>query len=346
MTELAPGLYFGLPDETYHALPYLSSTGIKNLLVSPMDFWATSSMNPLYASMTKREESEAMKIGKAYHKRILEGADAFYENYCEEFDQESAAGSLKTADDMKEVLARFGLPQSGTKAVLKERIKSVAPGAEFYDDIYDMWYQDTAKDKIVLNADLIARIEIAAANIEKHPHLSKCFTGGYPEVSIIWEEEGITFKSRLDYLKPRAVIDLKTFDNSMKKPIDRAIYYAMASNKYHIQSAFYMNAAKKAVEMARAGKVIGIVDQDWVKKLCLTEEHDFYFVFQQKGLASVARGKKFGRGSMYGCGMQAIEDAIKIFKNNLAKYGSDPWVDDTEIDEFDDTQFPIWSTEL
>ena len=62
----------------------------------------------------------------------------------------------------------------------------------------------------------------------------------------MWTENDIRFKARFDYLKPKAIVDLKTFGNFMNKPIDSAIYSAMASGKYHIQAAFYMRAFQAA----------------------------------------------------------------------------------------------------
>lgn len=343
MPTLGEGLYFGLDDNTYHSLPYLSASGIKNLLVSPMNFWAWSWMNPL----KPESDSDAMTIGKAYHKRILEGYEAFSDCYVEDFDGSKYPDSLKTSTEIQSVLRQRGLPVSGNKADLMFRLKQSDPTATFFDEIYDDWLNNEAAGKTALSRVMIDRIEIAAAMIEKHPDLSKCFTGGYPEVTVIWQESGIFFKSRFDYLKPKAIIDLKTFENMMNKPVDKAIYYAMASQKYHIQAAFYMGyAAPKAVEFARTGKVFGFATKEFLTKLGQTDGHDFYFVFQQKGIAPVARGKKFPRNIMFGCGMQAIEDAIIKYKQCIRIYGTSPWVDPTPIDEFEDESFPIFATEL
>lgn len=343
MYTLGEGLYFGLDDSVYHSLPYLSASGIKNILVSPMNFWAWSWMNPL----KPERDSDAMTIGKAYHKRILEGIDAFNDNYVEEFDPLQYPYALKTMTEIQTVLRSRGLPVSGNKFELVNRLKTSDPTAQFFDEIYDNWLNNEAAGKTALSREMMDRIEIAAAMIEKHPDLSKCFAGGYPEVTVIWQENGIFFKSRFDYLKPRAIIDLKTFENMMNKPVDKAIYYAMASQKYHIQAAFYMGyAAPKAVEFARKGQVYGFATKDFLTKLSQSEAHDFYFVFQQKGIAPVARGKKFPRNIMYGCGMQAIEDAIGKYRECLRVYGTSPWVDPTPIDEFEDESFPIFATEL
>lgn len=343
--HLEEGLYFGLDDDVYHSLPYLSASGIKKILISPMDFWATSWMNPLKKEQT--EDSDAKIIGKAYHKRILEGRDAFYDYYTPEFDTAAHIHLPKTNDDLKEILRQRGLSVSGNKPDLMARLKASDPTIEFYDEVYASWRETEAFGKIPLNHDLIARIEVSAAMIENHPELRKFFNGGYPEVSVIWQDQGIFFKSRFDYLKPRAISDLKTFENMMGKPVDKAIYYAMASQKYHIQSSFYMeHAARKAVEFAQKGRVFGFATKGFLTLLSQAEQHDFYFLFQQKGIAPVARGFKFPRDMMFGCGMQAIEDAIKKYKDCLSVYGESPWVDPEPIQNFEDSQFPVFATEL
>jgi hypothetical protein len=42
----------------------------------------------------------------------------------------------------------------------------------------------------------------------------------------------------------------------------------------------------------------------------------------------------------------AIEEAIKRFRDSMAKYGELPWVDDAVIEEFQDDHFPAYTTEL
>lgn len=340
--HLEPGVYFGLADETYHQLPYLSATGIKRILISDMDFWSFSWMNPL----KPERNSEAMTVGKAYHKRILEGYDAYLDAYCPEFDPSPYRSALETNDQIKAILKMKGQPVGGNKPELKERLRRVMPDVQFIDEVRQNWLENEANGRIPLNRRLMAKIEISAAMIEKHPELSKCFSGGMPEVTIIWEEDGVRFKARLDYLKFKAIVDYKTFGNMMEKPIDQAIYYAMASRKYHIQAAMYMKAMEQAVQFIRRGQVHGFAPKEFLSRVCQVDQHDFYFVFQQTGPSPVARGKKFPRAQMYGCGLAAIEDATKRYKKALRTFGTDTWVDMTPIDEFEDERFPIWATEL
>jgi hypothetical protein len=336
---IADGVYFQLPEDEYHSIPALSASGIKNLLISNPDFWFRSPFNP----NRRDENTDAMRIGSAFHKRILEGRQKFSDQYAATF--EAPADCLRTVDDIKEAIAAHGeKPKGKVKAELIEQLLTLQPNAQIFDELRTD-YELLHHGKEFLTRDLIDSVEISAAMIEKNPHLSKCFLGGFPEVSVIWTEDGVRFKARFDYLKPKALIDLKTFGNFLNKAIDNAIYSAMASGKYHIQAAFYLRAAEKAKELAGKGKYDG--DSDFIKRFTETKEHDFFFVFQAKGIAPLARGKKFLRGSLWSCGEVAIDEAIRRYKHCMAKHGPDePWVDDTPIDEFEDALFPAYTTEL
>jgi hypothetical protein len=75
-------------------------------------------------------------------------------------------------------------------------------------------------------------------------------------------------------------------------------------------------------------------------------EPGFYFVFQAKGLAPLARAKKFTRGSLWSCGEVAIDEAIRRFRHFMELYGELPWVDQEPIGEFLDDHFPAYTTDL
>lgn len=67
-TGRAPGIYYGLSFEDYLADPAIGSSGIKDLIVSPEEYWFNSPLNP------DREpfDSNAHKVGRAYHAMVLE----------------------------------------------------------------------------------------------------------------------------------------------------------------------------------------------------------------------------------------------------------------------------------
>ena len=363
----AEGIYFGMPEDEYHALPMLSASGIKNILISPTDFYYRSWLN--HDRNEDMEDTQAMVIGRAYHKRILEGKEIFDRLYCPSF--EAPSDCLVTIDDMKSALSDRGHSGKSTwkKADWILACRTYMPDVKILE-IEKQIYDAQTNGRIQLSPELISRIELAAAMIEKHPQLSKCFSGGYAEVTVIWQDDGIWFKARFDYLKPRAISDLKTFSNMQNKPVDLALYGAMGNMKYHIQAAHYLNAGDKAIQFAKRsiasnntgeGRFVfaytsignGLVSYtaaphlgDFCAKLANTEQHDFFFVFQQKGIAPLARGKKFERGSMYACGQASIEMSVRLFKKYYAIYGEDIWVDEQDITSFDDALFPPWSTEI
>ena len=335
--DIPDGVHFGLPADDYFAISALSASGLKNLLISGPDFWyRTPWLNPNYVD----EDSEAKFIGRAYHTRILEGKNAFDELYAPEFD--APPDCIRTVDELKDALIKFGIEKpKGLKPDLIGQLLALQPGALIFDEMKTD-YHVLHHGKEFMSHGLIAKIETAAAMIEKHPETSKCFSGGYPEVTIIWTENDIRFKARMDYLKPKAIVDLKTFANFLNKPTDSAIYSAMASGKYHIQAAHYM----RAFEAAKRLPVWDGCTAEFRQQLEECVEPGFYFVCQAKGLAPLARVKKFTRGSLWSCGEVAIDEAIHRFRHFMELYGELPWVDQEPIGEFLDDHFPAYTTDL
>ena len=340
------GIYFGMAEAAYHAVPALSASGIKNLMISPMDYWARSHMNPDY----QPEETDALGLGKAYDCRIVEGRAAFYRLYAPALDSDDHQSALRTMDDIRQAItAAGGKPKGATKAALIDQLATLDPGAQVWDRLVEQ-HAGLHDGKTLLAPKLIRRIEIAAAMIEKHPELCKAFTGGYPQVSIFWvdEETGVPMKSRLDYLKVRAIIDLKTVGNAQGKPFDRAVYYAMASYKYHVQAGVYLEAVEAAKRLIRAGDmtaVNGAVDAKWLQQFVSANEHSFVFCFQQTGIAPVARGYQLQRGSVLQIADLQIRQARETYKRCVETFGDSPWVDVTPIQPFDDLGFPQFISE-
>lgn len=71
------GIYFNMPEDEYHAQEGLSSTGIKELLQSPVNFWFNSVYNPLYTP----KKTNFLDDGKMFHCLYLEGEEAFNARY-------------------------------------------------------------------------------------------------------------------------------------------------------------------------------------------------------------------------------------------------------------------------
>jgi hypothetical protein len=366
--DLAPGIYFGMPADVYHAIPALSSTGLKNLLISAPDFYFNSWLNPLRDEDNEDGESkEWQKFGEASHIRNLEGKTVFDKLYCVEF--LAPEGCLESTADLKGWVSSRGLDMKGLNSSkwIKQQwidfVVSIDPNVCIYDIEKDKYWRETG-GKIQLSEKELRRIQIAAAMIEKHPELRHAFTGGYPEVTVIWIEECINpitgkieliwFKARFDYLKPRAIVDLKTFTNKRHKPIDMAIHETMAAMKYHIQVGLYTRAAEWASSFARVGITTTYSverygpDQEFLKFLGENVSgHDFFNVWQKKGGAPLARGKKFPRGlNMMACAMGSIDMAVSLYQKYLTEFGDGVWVDKSSITDYEDALFPVYATEI
>lgn len=333
-----PGLYFNMSFEDYLSIPALQSSSIKELCLSDtpedgaMDFWARSWMNPLKDEIDT--DSQAKIDGRAYHKRILEGSTAFYQEYAPEYELPSDLECLKTSKDITACLKANDVKGYSGKTLpelcmMLQDIPYAPPALHMLEREHKNKFPDGVE---FLKASTVREIELAAKMIECHPHLQKYFVGGYPEVTVIWQdpETGVVYKARFDYLKVGPGCDLKTFANQMRKTLKKAIAQQIASYKYYIQGALYIQARDHAAAHARAGRVFNAdhVDPNWLDTMSKTENNEFWWIFQQKGIAPVAKGRVFDRSeSLYSTGASEIERATDIFINNYNHYGTDPWID-------------------
>lgn len=346
-----PGIFFGMPEEEYFSVPALSASGVKSLRMSPLDFWARARwLNPAYEDDNEEVDSFARILGKAYHKRICEGREAFTACYAPAFNPDDYKGALDGADDIKAALRKHkeagtDVKITGNKGELIERLLTLEPTAKIMD-VYRDAYESGHAGKVLIPQKFMDKIELAAAMIERDPQLSKAFTGGMAEVSIFWvcPKIGVPCKARLDYLKPKAIVDLKTFANKSGYPIDRAIDRELGYNRYPIQAAWYYDAADQISALIHAGKVYGDAPHDYLSALHAGHEKTFLYVFQQKGVAPIARGKSFPR-TLTNCLLAAAncENAKQIYRQCVETFGSDPWLVPEPITAFDDATIPaLW----
>lgn len=333
-----PGIYFGLDENIYHQALALSATGIKALRLDPMAWWEQSPLNP----NRQNEETPAMKIGKAFHARIVEGPEVFGRRYAATLDPGAHPEALRTVADLTEALAKHLVkpPSRAIKADLIRHLLAVEPGAQIWDELARRHAQ-THEGKIFLEPDLIAQIERAAGRVEAHPELSRAFADGAAEVSVFWvDESGIPCKARFDYLKPRAIVDLKSFALRDTLP-DKAIVQAVARYKYHIQADFYLRGAAQMRQLAEAGLVIGDHDPDFLRAVLDEEEKVFLFVWQANGAPYLA-GKILGPGIILDLGHFAVEEALLRWADAWRRWGTGEWNEIHPISRFADEEFPSW----
>lgn len=197
------GIYFNMPEDEYHAQEGLSSTGIKEMLQSPTNFWFNSVYNPNY----KPKKANCLEDGKMFHCLYLEGRKAFEDRYI--------------------VIPGYA-----------EDKKSRA---------YKNWLEDEAKGRYPITFEKYNHL-ITHAEYVNQWIAPNVFTDGYPEVSIFWEEDGIPFKMRIDYLRLMGFVDLKTFEKNNFKNIEEYVQDYFFRYAIYIQLRLYERGLRYAVE--------------------------------------------------------------------------------------------------
>lgn len=168
---------------------------------------------------------------------------------------------------------------------------------------------------------------------------------GFPEVSILWEYNGIKCKSRIDYLKLTQILDLKTFIKSRSGSVESFVTKYFYSYKVYLQMVFYA----KAVEFAKnfnVSEVHGSQKQvdffcEWQNEpICLP-----VIVFLNREIPQF-RIKAFTSQAcpdLWRLGEKQIDNAAekyKIFMESNGMYTA--WLEDPNTDnlQFLDSDFP------
>lgn len=349
----APGLYFSMPEEEYHQKFALSASGVKLLRASAMDWWARSALNPRYAEIIEDEVDTAAQLyGRALHKLVLEGRDAFAACFVPPIKKADYPKALDTISDMRAVIDGLNegreksdrIKKSGTKDELIDAILAVAPTTPIWEAIQSAYGQTQAGKTILKEKDLAA-VEIAAAMITRDPNMRDIFTGGYPEVSIFYrcQHTGIPCKARFDYLKPDEVTDLKSYQDMSMRPIDEAVTREMNNRGYSRQAAWYLESASYIPAMIKAGRVFGDVDPVFLDRLAKHKGKRFRFLFSRKGPAPLARARWFSQDlGAFEIAKAKNDTAKDTFAYCLTEFGSAPWIESQVTRDFTDDEFADW----
>lgn len=282
---IVDGVYFGLPEDVYHAVPRLSSSGIQKLCVSPATFWRGSWLDPQRPDHDE-EQTIFQLLGKAYHVARLE-PHLFESTYVRELDKADAPrGTLFTGTDMGKMLEEYGLKKTGTVAEQAERLADAGfPVEKLWPLVKAEWDQERGT-RAALPAKHYDQMITDRDRISQNSQIAPLLTGGEPEVSIFWTDEyGIKMKARTDYLTRDWWTDFKTFDNSRGKNLNQALTDAVRYNRYYIQAPVY----REAVEAIRLGGLQIIEAQTDDQRALIAhlqikpDELRCWYVFQEKG---------------------------------------------------------------
>lgn len=339
---LPDGIYVTLPEDVYHADPALGSTSLKKLVDNAPDFWWDSWMNP---AREPEVDTPAKVFGRAVHKCVLEGRAAFQEEYGPVPTPDEYDGCLRTADDLKAFLRDRQQKLTGSKSELVDRASALADCPVIFDKVLEAFEESKRKP---LKRDDFNRILAASAFIRANGNLRNAFEGGYPEVSVFWTAGGVRFKCRFDYLKMRAIADLKSIRNPLNKPFERACQERIAGLDYAISAEHYMEGRRQMTALLKKGAVFNAPDDPnfmpWLIQVTGIKEFAFVLVFWQAEGAPISKGFKLSPGNPLLASARAnISKAIANYKTFMEKFGTDTaWVPTTELTELDETDMPVW----
>lgn len=338
------GVHFGLPEKIYHADPGLGSTNLKDLHKHPLEYWFKSAMNP---NRPADNDTPDKQKGRAFHKYMLEGPDAYKKSYLRAPQIEDyTPRPLRTSEDVVEYCKANGLPHTfKTKAEGIKRVKDHSKETLIWDEHLALIAEMAQRNGMeILKADVYDEIVRAAAIITQNPNLANAFKGGAPEVSVIWiDEYGIRCKCRLDLLKPRTIVDLKKITNVRGVPMDIALMLYIGTYRLDMQVQHYFEGYAALYQAAQEGRVYGTcpLPEGWQQRIAEPEEMTFTLVFHQMDGAPISVGRTIARDSSIL--LRAARDnaeAKRRYLENKERFGSEQWICEEPLYELQDTDIP------
>ena len=151
-----------MTDEEYFSSPAVSSSDLKNFMISPGHY--------KYYKQFQKDETPAMRLGKMFHRFLLEPERAKTIVVSPVFDRRTKIG--------KEGYAEF--------------IDSLPSEAEII----------TSEDN--------EKIQTMLERVNDTPKARELLSHGESEVCVFWNEDGLECRAKMDYVRNDAIIDVKT----------------------------------------------------------------------------------------------------------------------------------------
>ncbi|OJW21190.1 MAG: hypothetical protein BGO49_24565 [Planctomycetales bacterium 71-10] len=330
--SIEPGIYLDMEEEAYHEADGLSCSGMKDLSVSPLRYWHRH-INPEFE---REDDGGARRFGKAVHCLALE-PERFSAAYALKLDLDDFPGALQTTDDMKAWLVENQLPKSGKR---KQDLIDRIAGSGIPATIWDLELKRHAEEnegKTFLGKEESRLIRKASEALAADPYAVKALTGGMPEVSFFIREPstGIMLKARMDYVKPRSTIDVKTFSNSRGKATDRAVFEAIYYEGYYLQCVFYSYVRELCRQALASGEIEihGAARDGWVEGFLEAQSPPFGFVFVESSepfdlrIVQLRRGDQPGVDAniYWGAAERKIAEMITLYADCRGRFGDRPW---------------------
>lgn len=274
--NLIPGIYSGMENEVYHALPATSSSQIKKYAKSPAHY-KRAYIDKIDRKRTNRQQEHTFDAGTYAHELLLE-PEGFYDRYFRLLNAIEYENSLHSTDELKEKCKELQLQVSGTKAALIERIIKADPtvpifehqqklhiiahaGQDAVDAALKVMAKSSGRPTLVdcLKHEDVKRLvkktpvdpvvwddaHRAHKTAREHEWADEILQDGFAELSVIAEcpETGLMLKVRFDWLNRNGVpADVKTSRSA--NPIMAA--YQFGDLGYDLQAYMYTYVGRLA----------------------------------------------------------------------------------------------------
>jgi hypothetical protein len=189
------------------------------------------------------------------------------------------------------------------------------------------------------------RIMMAGTIIKSNPEISDAFSGGCPEVSIFWERDGIKRKGRFDYLKTRAVVDLKSNSNQFRENFVTSCRKSIGKFRYDMQAAHYNEGRAILPKLVAEGRVFGDHYPEWLRRVCAAEQWAFVWIFYQSEGAPLTWGATLSPGNgLFDLASASLAKAEENYRRFASDFGFEkPWVLSEPLEEIDVNDIPAWA---
>lgn len=202
--QMMHGCYPNLENETYHAIKsHISRSMLMDFMRSPHHYFWNHEVN----DKPKKEETDAMIFGSAFHTMVLEWPE-FWNRY----------------------------------AVEPEKVLLKDVGREKYEYFKSQCEEIEKGNKIRLSADTFKKLNEMKVSLYTNDKISNLLIGGINESSYFWKDEhtGFLLKCRPDILHENMIIDLKTCADASPKGFQSS----MIMGGYHIQGAMIRDGVR------------------------------------------------------------------------------------------------------
>ncbi|HEY8066574.1 MAG TPA: PD-(D/E)XK nuclease-like domain-containing protein [Methylosinus sp.] len=309
----APGIYFGLDEEVYHADEALGSTDMRLLARNAREFWWKSKFNPIRDDEDEEETAQSKEtkiVGRAMHAAVLEGHEALKDRYAPTFHK------------------------GNVKAGIAERAAIVSAGKEPIK--FKRW----------------RRILLASSLIRNDPECGSAFSNPIAtELSVFWicGRSGMRKKMRLDAIKPKSLVDFKTIVNRDDVPFEQLCLTHIGRYGYYAQAECYRDGWAEVPALIASGAVFGAPSTEAVDRLRQAAERDltaFTFVFLQKTGAPAVFGTTISPGNgIADNGRAIVAQAEANWKEFNERFGGTetPWMVPQPLRELDINDIPPYA---